>query len=217
MVAVVPNLVTTFAQMDQALPWYTQLLIFTSGFMGSYWWAMLGSIALAIVVFRRWKNTKEGRYNWDRFTLAVPVVGKLIQMLSIARFARTLATLLSAGVAILTAMDIVRAVLNNAVLEKVVEEAINSIREGQSIADPLKRSKRFPPIVTHMIAVGEKSGQLEQMLGNVADAYDAAVETRVQVLTSLLEPLMIVVMGAAVGFIAFSIMMPLIEMNDFVQ
>ena len=114
-------------------------------------------------------------------------------------------------------MDIVKNVLGNALLEKVVEEATGSIREGESIAEPLKRSGQFPPIVTHMIAVGEKSGQLEQMLENVANSYDAQVETRVQALTSLLEPLMIVVMGGAVGFIAFSILMPLIQMNDFVQ
>ena len=107
--------------------------------------------------------------------------------------------------------------LGNALLEKVVEEASSSIREGESIAEPLKRSGQFPPIVTHMIAVGEKSGQLEQMLESVANSYDSQVETRVQALTSLLEPLMIVVMGGAVGFIAFSIMMPLIQMNDFVQ
>ena len=102
-------------------------------------------------------------------------------------------------------------------LEKVVQEATGSIREGESIADPLRRSGQFPPIVTHMIAVGEKSGALEQMLESVADSYDAQVETNVQALTSLLEPLMIVVMGTAVGFIAFSIMMPLIQMNEFVH
>jgi len=114
-------------------------------------------------------------------------------------------------------MDIVKNVLGNAKLEKVIETATGSIREGESIAQPLKRSGDFPPIVTHMIAVGEKSGQLEQMLENVARAYDTQVETRVQALTSLLEPLIIVFMGAGVGFIAFSILMPLIQMNDFVQ
>ncbi|MFO0554895.1 MAG: type II secretion system inner membrane protein GspF [Polyangiaceae bacterium] len=215
MIAVVPNLVTTFQSMDQALPWYTELLIFSSGFMGSYWWLVFGTLGIAFYGFTRWKRTEQGRYNWDRVCLSLPVAGSLLSMLSIARFARTLATLLSAGVALLTAMDIVKNVLGNAVLEKVVAEAIGSIREGQSIADPLKRSKRFPPIVTHMIAIGEKSGQLEEMLENVATAYDSAVETRVQVLTSLLEPLMIVVMGGAVAFIAFSILMPLIQMSNF--
>jgi general secretion pathway protein F len=109
----------------------------------------------------------------------------------------------------------VKNVLDNAKLEKVVANATSSIREGESIAAPLKKSGDFPPIVTHMIAVGEKSGQLEQMLENVSRAYDTQVDTRVQVLTSLLEPLMIVVMGGAVGFIAFAIMMPLVDMGNF--
>jgi len=112
-------------------------------------------------------------------------------------------------------MDIVRNVLGNAVLEKVIVDAIGSIREGQSIAEPLKKSGRFPPLVTHMIAVGEKSGKLEGMLESVADAYDAAVEARVQVVTSLLEPLIIVFMGGAVAFIAMAILMPLIQMSSF--
>jgi len=197
MVAVVPNVTTIFAQMDQALPWYTALLIGTSSFAASYWWLILILLAAAIWVLR------------------VPIFGKLILMLSIARFARTLSTLLASGVALLQAMDIVKNVLGNAVLEKVVVDAIGSIREGQSIAEPLKRSGKFPPIVTHMIAIGERSGQLESMLESVSNAYDAAVETRVQMLTSLLEPLMIVVMGGAVGFIAISILMPLIQMSDF--
>src|SRR5262249_39516142 len=144
-----------------------------------------------------------------------PIFGKLLLMISIARFARTLSTLLSSGVALLTAMDIVRNVLQNAALERVVQDATGSIREGQSIAEPLKKSGKFPPIVTHMIAVGEKSGQLEGMLESVSNAYDVEVEQRVQIMTSLLEPLMIVVMGGAVGFIAISILMPLIQMSSF--
>ena len=139
-------------------------------------------------------------------------------MLAVSRFSRTLATLLQSGVPLLKAMEIVKNVLDNAqAREGHRGRPPGSIREGESIAEPLKRSGDFPPIVTHMIAVGEKSGQLEQMLENVARAYDTQVETRVQALTSLLEPLMIVFMGGAVGFIAFSILMPLIQMNDFVQ
>jgi general secretion pathway protein F len=215
MVAVVPNVTTIFQSMDQALPWYTALLITVSDFAAGYWWLVLIVLVSSIYTFRRWKRTPVGRLKWDSFTLKVPIFGKVVLMLSIARFARTLATLLSSGVALLTAMEIVSNVLGNACLEKVVMEAISSIREGQSIAEPLKRSGRFPPIVTHMIAVGEKSGQLENMLESVSDAYDTEVETRVQILTSLLEPLMIVVMGGAVGFIAISILMPLIQMSSF--
>ncbi len=183
--------------------------------MSSYWWLLLAMLIGGIYGFRRWVRTPEGKLRWDTFVLRVPVFGKVVLMLSIARFARTLATLLSSGVALLTAMDIVRNVLGNAALEKVVQEAIGSIREGQSIAEPLKRSGKFPPIVTHMITIGEKSGQLEGMLESVANAYDTEVENRVQILTSLLEPLIIVMMGGVVGFIAMSILMPLIQMSSF--
>ncbi len=215
MVAVVPNVTSIFASMDQALPWYTASLIFFSDIMAGYWWLFLSLIAVGIWAFRRWVRTPAGRLKWHGIVLRIPIVGKLVRMIAIARFSRTLSTLLGAGVALLGAMDIVKNVLGNAVLEKVVSDAISSIKEGQSIAEPLKRSGQFPPIVTHMITIGEKSGQLEEMLENVSTAYDLEVETRVTVLTSLLEPLMIVFMGGAVGFIAFSILMPLIQMSSF--
>ncbi len=215
MVAVVPNVKAIFQSMNQALPWYTELMILSSDIASGYWWLVLLLGGIGYYFFKRWRNTPKGRHSWDSLMLSLPIFGKLFQMLSVARFARTLATLLSAGVALLTAMDIVRNVLGNAALEKVVADAIGSIREGQSIAEPLKRSGRFPPMVTHMIAIGEKSGQLEKMLENVANAYDSAVETQVQMLTSLLEPILIVVMGGAVGFIAMSILMPLIQLSSF--
>lgn len=180
--------------------------------------AAAGVVAgLGVAWLMAWVSTPEGRIAKDGFLLRMPIFGPLVRMLAVSRFARTLATLLRAGVPLLKAMDIVKNVLDNAKLEKVIETAAGSIREGESIAGPLKRSGDFPPIVTHMIAVGERSGQLEQMLENVARAYDSQVETRVQALTSLLEPLMIVVMGGGVGFIAFAILMPLIQMNEFVQ
>jgi len=215
MVAVVPNVVSIFQSMNEALPWYTSLLIMTSDFLSGYWWILLPTILISVYWFRRWTRTPNGKLKWHAFLLRMPIFGKLVQMIAVARFARTLATLLAAGVALLPAMDIVRNVLGNAVLEKVVVEAIGSIREGQSIAEPLKKSGRFPPLVTHMISVGEKSGKLEGMLESVSDAYDAAVEARVQVVTSLLEPLIIVCMGAGVAFIAMAILMPLIQMSSF--
>jgi general secretion pathway protein F len=195
------------------------LLAFTVESIGAYAVGLgLGlMVALALARFLNYIATPAGKIRKDSFLLRVPIFGQLLRMLAVVRFSRTLATLLQSGVPLLKAMDIVKNVLDNAKLESVVQEAAGSIREGQSIAEPLRRSGDFPPIVTHMIAVGEKSGQLEQMLENVARAYDAQVETRVQALTSLLEPLMIVIMGGAVGFIAFAILMPLIQMNDFVQ
>ena len=161
--------------------------------------------------------TPSGRIWKDGMLLKLPLFGPVLQMLAVSRFSRTLATLLKSGVPLLKAMEIVRHVMDNAMLSKIVEDATSSIREGESISVPLKRSKQFPPIVVHMIAVGEKSGQLEAMLENVSRAYDAQVETRVQAMTSLLEPLIIVFMGGGVGFISFAIMMPLIQMNDFVN
>ena len=154
---------------------------------------------------------------WDKFLLNVVIFGRLNLLTAVARFTRTLATLLSSGVQLLRAMEIGSNVLQNSFLQRIVAEAIGSIREGESIAEPLKRSKAFPPMVTHMIAIGERTGQLEQMLENVARAYEADVETRVTALTSLLEPLMIVVLGVSVGFIVISILMPLMQMNQLVQ
>jgi general secretion pathway protein F len=136
-------------------------------------------------------------------------------MIAVARFAQTLSTLLSSGVELLKAMTIVRAVIGNASLEQVVDRATDAIAQGEGISEPLRRSGKFPPLVIHMIAVGERSGQLEQMLSVVATSYENIVETRLAALTSLLEPLIIVFMGTAVGFIAFSILMPLIQMSQF--
>src|SRR5438132_6242331 len=137
-------------------------------------------------------------------------------MLAIARFAKTLSTLLKSGVPLRTSMDIGRNIVHNSVLSRVIEDARDAIREGESIAAPLKRSGQFPPLVHHMIAIGEKSGQLEEMLHNVARSYDSQVEVRVAALTSLLEPIMIVVMGAGVAFIVFSILMPIMQLNTFI-
>jgi general secretion pathway protein F len=217
MVAVVPKVTRIFDNLGQALPWYTRLLIFVSDTMANYWWLLGGLVITGALLFRRWKNTPEGRMKFDTFKIKVPLFGRLNLLVAVARFASTLATLLSSGVPLLTAMEIGRNVLENSRLQAVVGDAIGSIREGESIAEPLKRSGWFPPMVTHMIAVGEKTGQLEPMLENVARAYEADVETKVAALTSLLEPLLIVVMGGIVGFIAMSILMPLIQMNDLVK
>ncbi len=217
MVGVVPKVTSVFDNLGQTLPWYTRLLIFVSDMVAGYWWLFIGLATLAVVLFQRWKKTPEGRLRWDTFRLKAPIFGRLTLLVAVARFSRTLSTLLASGVQLLQAMEIGRHVLENARLQAVITEAIGSIRGGQSIAEPLKRSGAFPPMVTHMIAIGEKSGQLEAMLENVSRAYEADVETRVQTLTSLLEPMMIVLLGGVVGFIALAILMPLIQMNQLVQ
>jgi general secretion pathway protein F len=217
MVAVVPKVTSIFNSLGHALPWYTRLLIFVSDTLAGFWWLIIGLVAAGIYFFRRWKKTVPGRLRWDTIRLKLPIFGRLNLLVAVARFSRTLATLLSSGVQLLQAMEIGINVLENARLELAVKDAIGSIREGESIAGPLKRSGQFPPMMTHMIAVGEKSGQLEGMLENVSKSYEADVETRVVALTSLLEPIMIVAMGAAVGFIAMAILMPLLQMNELVE
>jgi general secretion pathway protein F len=217
MILVVPKVTSIFENFGRDLPWYTEALIVMSDFLKVFWWLVIIIIVGAIIGFRRWRKTEEGEEKWDRFALWSPIFGSLVMMIAISRFAKTLSTLLASGVPIVSAMDITKGVLGNVVLEKVIVEATTSIKEGESIADPLKASGRFPPIVTHMIAIGERSGQLEQMLENVAEAYDALVETKITTMTALLEPLMIILMGAGAGGIAAAILMPLIQMNEFIQ
>ena len=210
---VIPKITKIFEDTKVVLPWTTRILLGVANFMHDWWWAMILLLAAGIYGFLRWRRTEAGRARWDIWVLDAPIFGSLIRQVAVARFSRTLATLLKSGVPLLTALDIVRNIVGNTRLAAVIEEARESIKEGESIAAPLKRSGEFPPLVYHMIAIGEKSGELEDMLGNVANAYDSQVETKIAALTSLLEPIMIVVMGVAVAFIVFSILMPILQIN----
>lgn len=214
MTSVVPKITQVFEDQEAALPLITELLMFISWSVSHFWWLMLGVTIAAVVAFRKWKATPEGRAIFDERVLRTPMVGSLARMVAVSRFSKTLATLLGSGVPLLSAMDIVKNILGNTVLIKVVEQARLNIREGESIAGPLKRSGEFPPMVTHMIAIGERTGELENMLANVAEAYDQQIDTRVSALASLLEPIMIVVMGGIVGFIVFAIILPIMQMNQ---
>jgi general secretion pathway protein F len=214
MVAVVPKIVTIFEDAGAALPWNTQILIAVAGVTGSYWWVLIPAIVGAIWGARRWVRTPKGRASYDRFVLRVPVLSHLVRYVAVARFSRTLATMLASGVPLLTALDIVRRVLDNSVLEKVIEEARDAIREGESIATTFKKSGQFPSMMCHMVAVGERSGQLEAMLENVASAYERDVDVEVARLTTMLSPIMIVVMAMGVGFVVFSIMQPIMDLQN---
>jgi general secretion pathway protein F len=210
---VIPKITKVFEDTKVVLPWTTRALIGFSTFVHDFWWALALLVAGAIYLFLRWQKSPAGRARWDIWVLQAPIFGPLVRQIAVARFSKTLATLLKSGVPLLTAMDIVRNIVGNTRLAAVIEEARESIKEGESIAAPLKRSGEFPPLVYHMVAIGEKSGELEEMLGNVASAYDNQVETKIAALTSLLEPIMIVVMGVAVAFIVFSILMPILQIN----
>jgi len=210
---VIPRVTKIFADTKATLPWMTRFLIAFTGFITAYWWAVLILIAGAIWGFLHWKKTTEGRARWHRFILTVPIFGRLARIIAIGRFARTLSTLLKSGVPLLVAMDIVKNVVGNVRLAEVIDQARDAIREGESIAAPLKRSGEFPPLVHHMVAIGERSGALEEMLANVASAYEDQVDTTISALTSLLEPIMIVAMGGVVAFIVFSVLMPILQIN----
>jgi general secretion pathway protein F len=216
-VVVIPRITKIFDQVKAELPLQTKILIAIANVIKGYWFLLLPALAGAVYGFLRWKQSKNGRPKWDAFVLVAPIFGPVVRLVAIARFARTLATLLRSGVPVLAALDITRDVLNNLRLAKVVTEAREAIREGDSISAPLKKSGEFPPIVCHMVATGEKSGQLEEMLEHVADNYDFQVEQKVEKLTTLIEPLMIVGMGVTVAFIVFSILMPILQLSQHVR
>lgn len=217
MTVVVPKVTKMFEDMKVTLPFTTRLLIFTSNLLQDYWFVIFPSIIGGAAFFWYWIGSEKGKPVWDRWVLKIPVFGPMTRMLAVARFSRTLSTLLKSGVPLLSAMDIVKNVVTNTVMANVVDNARDSIREGESIAAPLKKSGEFPPLVYHMVAIGERSGQLEDMLLNVADSYESQVNVRISALTSLLEPMMIVLMGAVIAFVAFSILMPILQMNTLVH
>ena len=211
---VIPKMQIVFESAELKLPWYTEAVIGMSGILVNYWWLLLVGIVGFVLLFRNWKNSESGSKQWDAIVLKLPVVGKLARIIAVSRFTRTLATLLTGGVPMLQAMDIVKNVVGNSVLAAALEDARNNISEGESVAGPLKKSEQFPPIVIHMISIGEKTGELENMLTQVSDSYDFQVKTEIQGLTSLLEPVMIIMMGLVIGIIVFSIMIPMFEMAN---
>ncbi len=214
MVFVIPQMKDLFTRMGAELPFITKFLISSSDFVRDWWWLLGILFAGAAVWFNYWRKSPTGKPTFDRYLYRMPLFGRLLREMGVARFARTLSTLLAAGVPILTAIGIVQSIVGNMVLAKVLETARDAVKEGQPIADTLRKSGEFPPMVCHMIAVGEKSGQLEQMLGNVATSYEMQVEQKVTRLTAVLEPVMIVVMGLVVGFMVFAIIMPMLKMNQ---
>ncbi|MBS1958687.1 MAG: type II secretion system inner membrane protein GspF [Bdellovibrionales bacterium] len=211
---VIPKLQQIFVSMNKALPPTTEALIWMSTFTLNYWWALLGGLIVFIFGFNRWTNSAGGRKKWDRIKLSAPVFGRVVRMLGITRFASTMSTLLGAGVPIVTAMNIARNLVGNVHLAKAIEDARENITEGQSIAEPLRRSGEFPPLVIHMISIGEKTGELPAMLKNVSDSYEEQVSGAIDTMTGLLEPAMIVFMGGTVGFIVVSVIMPIMDMSN---
>jgi general secretion pathway protein F len=214
---VVPKVTRIFKDTHQALPTMTVVLLAISNFASQYWWLILTLLLAAVIAVRVSTRTPTGRLRFDKAVLRVPYFGKVLKKVALARFSRTLSTLLLGGIPLLQSLDIVKHVVTNMVLQNAIEDGRNSIREGHSMADPLRRSGLFPPLLIHMIAVGEKSGELETMLSRAADAYDNEVEAAVTALSSIMEPVMILFMGAVVLFIVLAILLPIFELNQLVR
>ncbi len=216
-IIIMPKITKVFISMKKELPLQTKICIWISDTLRNYWFLIIVAIFLLFFMFKKYINTKSGKLTWHKTLLKMPIIGNLQIMINVGRFCSTLSTLLNAGVPILTSLNIVKNLLGNIHMQHAVENAKNSVAEGASMTTPLIKSGYFPPLVTHMISIGEKSGELEPMLKIVSENYDNQVSNKLAGLTSILEPIMLLFMGGAVGFIVFSVIAPIMDMNTFAQ
>lgn len=213
MAFVVPTFLGMFAEMGSSLPWPTQVLVTACDAIRNWWWLVVGLIAGGIVLLRMLIKTPAGKRSVDELLLRLPIFGSLLRRLLIARFARTLGTLLTSGVPILGALTTVRATVSNAVLDRALDEVERSLKSGESLAPPIERSGAFPPLVSRMVALGEETGELDGILVQIADTYEEEVDVQLGGLTQLLEPLLIVFVGGVVGFIVVAMFLPLLSLT----
>ncbi len=209
---ILPQFIGFFEGLDLQLPLPTRVLIFVTHALTGYWYVFLGGLLVSFWGLRVYIGTERGRFRWDRYKLRVPVFGPLLRKVTISRFTRTLGTLITSGVPIMQALEVVSKAVENKIVAQAIDSVRSSIREGESIALPLQNSGLFPPMVVQMTAVGEETGTLDGMLQKVADFYDAEVESTLTQLTSILEPLLIMFLGFVVGFIVLSFYMPLYQL-----
>ncbi len=214
MAFVVPKIMKVVENSGQKIPLPTRMLKSGADFLGANWYFILAAIIGVILLHRYMMRKAEYRYRKDKFMLNMPVMGELFKKSAVSRFAISMSTLLKSGVPVLEALRIVKDIVNNAVIARVLDTVQTRIVEGTDIATPIKKSGVFPPVVGYMISVGEQSGELENMLEQVAKAYDEEVEIQIQKVTSLLEPLLIVAMALVVGFIVISVMLPILKISD---
>jgi type IV pilus assembly protein PilC len=217
LIFVIPTFQNMFASANLELPLPTRVVIGMSNFLIGYWWAMLAAIGAMIFAFRQYYATSAGRKQIDGLILKAPVLGDVVRKSAVSRFTRTLGTLVSSGVSILEGLEITAKTAGNAVIHDAVMESRQSIAGGETIAAPLEKSQVFPPMVISMIAVGEQTGGLDEMLSKIADFYDEEVDVAVSALLSLMEPAMIVVLGVIVGGMVIAMYLPIFDMMNAVQ
>jgi type IV pilus assembly protein PilC len=214
----VPVFIGVFKQFGGSLPPITKATVMLSQAITGYWFVMIGLTVGTVYAFRKWKRSEWGRPQWDRFRLRVPMkIGDIVQKVALARWSRTLSALVSAGVPLLQALDITGKTAGNNVIEQAMAGVIESVKSGGTIAEPLKDSPVFPAMVSHMVSVGEETGSLDTMLSKIADFYEDQVDAAVKALTSILEPVMIVIVGGIVGFIVISMYLPLFKVYDQIK
>lgn len=213
-VGIIPKIAKLLISLKKELPITTQICISLSKFMQDYWPFIVVAIPISVTLFKKYLKSPTGLEKWHALLLRLPVIGQLVTMINVGRFCSTLATLLGAGVPILAALNIVKNLVSNVHLQKAVANARASVSEGASLAKPLIESGLFPPLVTHMIKLGEKSGEIEPLLKIVAESYQDQVNSKLSGLTSILEPIMMVCMGLVVAFVVFSVVIPLMDMNS---
>jgi len=211
---VVPEITKVFQSQKAVLPFPTRAVIFISQFLSTYWWAFVLIGIAGVLFFRSYGKTPAGRWRLDSLKLKLPLIGSISLKICSSRFARNLGTLLASGVELLTALAIVKNIIGNVVLEKIVEDSAEGVREGKSLAAELKRGGKFPKLLVHMCGVGEQSGQLDSMLLRAATAFESEVDTIISSLTSILEPVLIVVLAGIVGCILAAVMLPMLEMSQ---
>jgi type IV pilus assembly protein PilC len=204
-------------EVGTSLPIMTQITVSVSDFVTHQWYLLLGGIALGSYAFIRWKKSDRGRLQWDRFKIRIPRIGDVVQKIALARWSRTFAGMVASGVPILQAIEISGGTAGNAVINEAMGEVYASVKRGGSLAGPMATHAIFPPMVEHMVSVGEESGQLETMLAKIADFYEAEVDARIKSLTALIEPLMIIFVGGVVGFIVISMYLPIFSIYDKVR
>jgi type IV pilus assembly protein PilC len=214
----VPVFENVFKTFGGELPAITKVSVAMSHAVTGYWWLLFGGTAAIVVAFLKWKKSSWGRPQWDRFRLRVPMkIGAIVQQVAVARWSRTLASLTSAGVPLLLALEITGRTGGNVVVEEAMEGVIASVKRGGTIAAPLAQEPIFPTMVTHMVGVGEETGALDSMLDKIAEFYEDQVEASVKALTSIMEPIMIIVIGSIVGFIVISMYMPLFTVYNSIK
>jgi type IV pilus assembly protein PilC len=200
------------------LPAPTQLCVDVSNALTGYWFVIVPTLAIGLFAFFRWKRTERGKEIWQRFTLRIPFkIGDVIQKVALARWSRTFSGSVSSGVPMLQSIRLTGETAGNVVVEHAMEDVYASVKRGGSLAGPIERNPIFPPMVGHMVAVGEETGQLEHMLSKIADFYEAEVDAKVKALTALIEPLMIVFVGGMVGFIVISMYLPLFSIYEKIR